>query len=311
MFNGIRFVGVAALALLISFGASAQLSKGFKGKVLDRDGKPVVGVTVFFQDKSNNVNHYETKTDEKGTYVYGGLPYSQDGFFISVKIGDLPEIKKFEKVKMLDQVEVNFDMRKDIQEVKKEEVKVSVATQAKDLYGMEDYEGALAKSNEAILQNDSPKAASFLKAACLLKLNRLDEAREAFEAYNVKFPGDTNVLGQLAELYEKKGDKAKADEYKKQFKAKGGQIQGDTYNQGVQAFNSGDFAKGIEAFQAAIKEDPKDADAHRELAKCYSSTGKYSKAVEELKIYLKMKPNAEDKATYETAIKGLSALKDN
>ena len=74
--------------------------------------------------------------------------------------------------------------------------------------------------------------------------------------------------------------------------------------------DSGDFAKAIEAFQAAIKEDPKDAVAHRELAKCYSSTGKYSKAVEELKTYLKMKPDAEDKATYETAIKGLSALKD-
>lgn len=307
MFERIRYGGVVALALLVSLGASAQLSKGFRGKVLDREGKPVVGVTVVIQDKSSTTNHYETKTDERGHYIYAGLPYSADGYFVSVKVGDLPEVKKLEKVKILDPVELNFDMSKDITV---EEVKASPASQAKELFGMEEYEGALEKANEALLQNDNVKAASFLKAACLLKLGRLDDALTAFESYNAKYPGDMNTLGQLADLYDRKGDKAKAEEYKKQFKAKGGQISGDTYNQGVQAFNAGDFAKAIESFQSAIKEDPNDADAHRELAKCYSSTGKYSKAVEELKTYLKMKPNAEDKATYEAAIKGLSALKD-
>ena len=302
-----RLFLAASLMALFAVSASAQLSKGFKGKVLDREGKPAVGVTVTFQDKSTKANRYETKTDEKGHYVYAGLPYSQDGYFISVKVGDLPEVQRLEKVKILDAVEVNFDMKKDIQV---QEIKANPAAEAQDLYKLEDYEGALKKADQAILEGDNLKAAKFMKAACLLKLGRLDESAQAFEAYDVLYPGNVDVLGQLADLYDKKGDKEKADKYKKAFKEKGGQILGDTYNQGVAAFNSGDAKKAAELFQSAIKEDPADAEAHRELSKAYAQMGKYSLAVQELRTYLKMRPDAPDKDMWEQAIPTLSKLKD-
>jgi tetratricopeptide (TPR) repeat protein len=311
MLKGLRFAGVAALTLLLTAAAFADLSKGIKGKVTGRDGKPVSGALITIKDKGAQNLKWETKTDERGSYLYGGLSTNQDGYLVTVKVEGLPEVTRDCKVKVFEQVEVSFDLRKDLEmKEDKKETKVSAAAQAKDLYGMDSFEEALEKANEAILQNDNVKASSFLKAACLLKLGRLDEALSAFEAYNAKYPGDMNVLGQLAELYEKKGDKAKADEYKKQFKSKGGQVIGDTYNQGVKAFNEQKYDQAVDLFLTAIKEDSKDADAHRELAKCYSSQGKFSKAVEELKTYLKMKPNAEDKAMWEQAIPNLQKLKD-
>lgn len=313
MCKGIRFVGVAVLALLMAAASMADLSKGLKGRVLDREGKPIVGATILIQDKTSEAMKWETKTDEKGYWIYGGLSTNQDGYRVTLKAEGIPDIIKEAKVKVFDQVTVDFDLRKDLQLKEDKPAKASPIEEAISLFKLEDYEGALGKADESILQNDTPnnlKAAKKIKAVCLLRLGRVDEALDALEAYNTLYPGEVDILGELANCYAKKGDKAKADQYKKLFKEKGGKIEGDTYNQGVAAFNEGDMPKAIASFQASIAENPKEADAHRELAKCYAQTGKYSKAVEELKTYLKMKPDAEDKAMWEQAIPGLQKLKD-
>ncbi|MEW5763550.1 MAG: tetratricopeptide repeat protein [Acidobacteriota bacterium] len=305
MKTAVRTLALAVILMTIGTGAFAQLTKGIRGKVLDREGKPVADLPVRIVDEANSNNHYTVTTDKFGTYVQAGLPYSDKGYTVTVKVGDLPEISKNGKPKLMDLIEINFDMRADITV---QEVKASPAAEAKALYEMGDYEGALAKANEAIAQNDNLKAALFFKAACYDQMGDTDGALAAFEAYDIQYPGETSVLGMLAKLYDKKGDAAKAAEYRKRFKEKGGQVTGETYNAGVTALNSGDARKAVELFAQATKEDPNDADAHREWSIALAQLGDYKGSIEQLRIYLKMKPDAPDAQQWKDAIAALEPL---
>jgi tetratricopeptide (TPR) repeat protein len=112
----------------------------------------------------------------------------------------------------------------------------------------------------------------------------------------------------LAKLYALTGNAQKADFYKKKFKEKGGQVSGETYNAGVQALNSGDAKKAAALFAQAATEDPNDADAHREWSIALAQLGDYKGAIEQLKIYLKMKPDAVDAQQWKDAIVALEPL---
>ena len=388
----VRFVVMFALAMLLAVGASAQLTKGFRGRVLDKDGKPVGGVPVVFEDLANPANHYEIKTEASGDFAQTGLSYTDAGYKITVSIPDFPPMIKIDKPRLMELIEVNFDPRKGVgftgivkdkagQPVPGAKITIvnlseesktytektdgkgqyrrtdlpytdkgyrltceipgeqpmtkavgvqqiaildgsftvgapqeagqagapasSKAFDAKAMFELGDYEGALGKAEEAIVANDNANIAKLIKATCLSRLDRTDEAIAAFEDYNKGNPGDVNILGEIYKLYEKKGDKTKAEQYRKEFVAKGGQITGQTYNDGVNALNAGNAQKASDLFKQAIKENPADPDAHRELARCYAQLGKYQETVDELKVYLKMKPNADDAATWNSAIQGL------
>lgn len=394
-----RVLLVGLVTLLLSLGAFAQLTKGFRGKVYDKDGKSVAGAPVTIQDQSNAGNHYEIKTDSAGTFVQIGIPYSDKGYTVSVQVPGLPPMTKVAKPKLMDVTEMNFDPRRDVGfqgTVKDKQGKVvsgaqitlvnladeahpykaktdskgvyeedglpysdkgytitalipgeqpfsktlsipqiamlevsfnfanpgeaggggsagpNHAAEAKQLYELGDYEGALGKAQAAIDDKasdaDNVKAAKFIKAVSLDKLEHTADALAAFEDYNKAYPGDVNVLGALAKLAEEAGDTTKAEAYKKEFAAKGGKITGETYNDGVKAFNDGDLAKATQLFQKAIKEDPKDADSIRELGRTYGATGNYAGAVEQFKLYLKAKPDAKDAAEVQSWITALEPL---
>ena len=379
--------------MLLAVGASAQLAKGFRGRVYGQDGKPMAGVPVVFEDLANSANHYEIKTEANGEFAQMGLSYSSAGYKISAFIPNFPIMTKTEMARLMELVEVNFDPRKGVgfagtvkdktgQPVSGAKITIvnladeskpftektdgkgqyrrvdlpytekgykltceipgeqpmtktvgvqqiavldgsftvgatqetaqgggppasSKASDAKSMFELGDYEGALSKADEAIAANDNANIAKLIKATCLARLDRTDEAIAAFEDYNKDNPGDVNILGELYKLYEKKGDKAKTEQYRKEFVAKGGQISGQTYNDGVNALNAGNAQKASELFRQAVKENATDPDAHRELARCYAQMGKFQETIDELQIYLKMKPNAEDAGTWKSAIQGL------
>ena len=304
----VRFAVLAVLALLVATAASAQLAKGFRGRVLDKNGKPMADIKVVIEDAGNPLNHYELKTSAEGSFMQAGVPYSDKGYKITIYPPDLPPATKQEMGRLMDMIEVNFDIRKDYV-MKQSEIKANPAADAKQMYDLNDYEGAVTKANEAIaskdIDKDSLKAAKLIKATSLQKLDRPDDAIAAYEDFNTNYPGDVTVLGILYNLYDKKGDKAKAEIYKKEYIAKGGQVTGMTYNDGVKLLNEGNAQQAAPLFQQAIKENPADPDAHRELARCYAQEGKFQETIDELRVYLKMKPNADDAETWKQAIAGL------
>jgi outer membrane protein assembly factor BamD (BamD/ComL family) len=393
-----RILGVATLAMMVGVCSFAQLTKGFRGKVLDLEGKGVAGITVTLEDLGNPTNKYEVKTDAGGDFAYTGLPYSDQGYRITANVPDLPPITTVRKSLLMTLTDLNLDPRdgvgiqgtvvdkqgepvknatvtienladsSEVSVVKtdgkgfykkeklpynKEGYKVTVeipgekpinreisistiasldvsfnlgkpdaagpaasgsnpAAEAKNFYELGDYEGALQKANEAIADKNtdekSLQAAKFFKAASLDKMDHTEDAIAAWEDYNTAYPGDVNVLGVLAKLCEAAGNTAKAEAYKKEFAAKGGKITGEYYNKGVVALNEGDAQKAETFFLKAIQEDPTDADAHRELARVYAQLGKYADAIDQLKIYLKLKPDASDAEQWRQAIVALEPL---
>lgn len=299
--------------LLMPLFAFSQLTKGVRGKVIDREGKPVAEATVKIVDKSNSQNHYEAKTDKDGIYLYAGLPFSSEGYLVSVKVGDLPEVQKIVKVKMLEMVELDFDMRNDLVVQETKEVVSNPAVDAQELFKNEDYQGAIEKADEYLKGEDKTyeKIVLLIKARSLGKLNKTDEELQTYLKYLELYPNsdmEKEAVGRVADLYQKKGDKANSEKYKKRFKELGGTIVAENYNKGVEKLNEGDAKAAIDYFKLAIADDPNDPDAHRELARAYAQTGDYAGAVEQLKIYLKMKPNAEDAQQWKDAIKALEPM---
>ncbi|MCX7830086.1 MAG: tetratricopeptide repeat protein [Acidobacteria bacterium] len=299
--------------LLMPLFAFSQLTKGLKGKVVDREGKPVRDVTITIVDKSNSQNRYEIKTDKDGVYLYAGLPFSSEGYLVSVKVGDLPEVQKIIKVKMLEMVELDFDMRKDLIMQETKEVVANPAADAQELFKAEDYQGAIEKADEYLKGEDkkNEKVVLLIKARSLGKLNRTDEELDTYLKYLELYPNsdmEKEAVGRVADLYQKKGDKANSEKYKKKFKELGGTIVAENYNKGVEKLNEGDAKGAIEYFKLAFVDDPNDPDAHRELARAYAQVGDYAGAVEQLKIYLKMKPNADDAEQWKQAIKALEPM---
>lgn len=304
---------VILFLLFMPFFAFSQLTKGLRGKVLDREGKPVAEVTVKIVDKSNSQNSYEAKTDKDGVYLYAGLPFSSEGYLVSVKVGDLPEVQKIIKVKMLEMVELDFDMRKDLVMQETKEVVSNPAADAQELFKNEDYQGAVAKADEYLKGEDkkNEKIVLLIKARSLGKMNRTDEELETYLKYLELYPNsdmEKEAVGRVADLYQKKGDKANSEKFKKRFKELGGTIIAENYNKGVEMLNQGDPKGAIEYFKLACVDDPNDPDAHRELARAYAQTGDYAGAIEQLRIYLKMKPNADDAEQWKQAIKALEPL---
>ena len=241
---------VIVLAVVCSVTSMAQLTKGFRGKVVGTDGKPLAGATVVFTNLDDVSQTWEVKTDEHGYYTQAGLPFADKGYDIRVKTDNMQSNPKNEKAELMTLHVVNFDLREDLAE-QKQQVQDRPASEARNLFKMGDYEGAITKANEAVAKDDNVKVALFIKGACYEKLGNVDGAIEAFESYSKKFPdadNSTDVLGYLGKLYEEKGDKKKSEFYKKAFAAKGGKILNQTFNDGVAAYNSGDFAKAVELF---------------------------------------------------------------
>src|SRR5262245_19665773 len=63
------FFVVVALLAVPAFAQQGSVT----GKVLDKEGKPLVGATISL-DRQGVAGHFEVKTDNKGSYFHAGLP---------------------------------------------------------------------------------------------------------------------------------------------------------------------------------------------------------------------------------------------
>src|SRR5919197_630121 len=70
-----KILPVLAVAILFAVPSFAQTGN-IKGKVIDIDGKPVVGATISIDRQQIN-QHFEVKTDKNGQFLHAGLPTGQ------------------------------------------------------------------------------------------------------------------------------------------------------------------------------------------------------------------------------------------
>ncbi len=281
----------------------------FQGIAKDAAGNPISGAKIVSVDLDDETKICTATTNAKGEYALENLPFSGKGYKLTLEQAGQQPYAKMISIPQLGALAVNFDLGN-----KEEAAAVpqgpTPAQEARDLYNLGDYEGALAKTGEALKANDDAtrKPVLLIRAQCLDKLGRSADALVAFEEFNKAYPGDVEVVGVMARLAADTGDTKKADDYKKQYVAMGGKVTAENYNKGVEALNAGNAKEAAALFQKAIQDDPKDADAHRELARCLAQTGDYAGAVSHLKTYLKMKPGASDAGQWQAAVQALEPL---
>lgn len=282
----------------------------FHGTVKDQDGTLLANTKVTATNLDDETKVFETKTDGKGEYQIENLPFSGKGYKLTLyREGKDPFVQTFQ-IAQVGVLNIPLDLSQAQVQQTQVETKPSPALEARDLYSLQEYEGAIAKAEEAILTDDpdSQKAGLLIKGKSLDALGRNGDALTTFEAYLKLDPQNQDVVGVLLRLAEAVGDKAKVAEYEKQYTALGGKIAGKSYNKGVDALNAGKPKEAAALFAKAIEEDPNDAEAHRELATCKAQLGDFAGTIKHLEIYLKMKPDASDAEQWRQAIQQLKPL---
>ena len=135
---------------------------------------------------------------------------------------------------------------------------------------------------------------------------RPDKAIEAFEKAAATVPALAPAVGpELAALYADRGDTQMAESWLAKVQAAGGSDANVLFNLAVTHFNRKEWDQAIAGFRSVIAVDPKFADAHRNLGFALQVKGENAAAVESLRRYLEVKPDASDAEEIKTVIKAL------
>lgn len=288
-----RNVGLVCLGVLVALCAALPAPAQFgvygqvKGKVLDVDGKPIVGAEVVFVNPDSG-RTFKMKTDKHGEYFSQGLDQG-DRYEITV-YKDGKQLVKREKARVFvgQYGDVNntdfkntfdFDLsRLPGQKAKSQEA--VAAEQAKAGYDRAvilnregKFEEALAEL-QPLLEKDPAQAAVHGQMAVAYKgLNRLDEAVASLQKAIELDPANASYHSVLGEIYLKQ---KKTDEARKEFETAANLSPEDAalywYNLAVTFYNAGDAKSAIEPLRKVIELDPGHANAHFYLGVCLYST---------------------------------------
>jgi Tfp pilus assembly protein PilF len=283
-----------AAALLVGSTVSAQ-STMIRGKVVDKDGKPVAGAAIVIEFKGGVNRKFQTKSDKGGQFVQ--LLTESGEYQVTASADKIGSQSAPVRVKLGAAAEVTITlapggggadpkaaaMRKTFEEA-------VAASRAGD------HDGAIAKFNEAAA--GIPDCADCYYNIGISYLQKKDEkqAEEAFKKALEMKPDYTDAASALATLYnnQKRFDEAAAMGAK--AAAGGGAAGGGAdalYNQGIILWNQGKIGDAKGKFEEALKADPNHADSHYQLGMALLNEGKLPEAVGMFEKYLSIAPTGQ------------------
>jgi tetratricopeptide (TPR) repeat protein len=281
----------AAAALLLVASASAQ-STMIRGKVTDKDGKPVAGATISIEFKGGVNRKFETKTDRNGQFVQ--LLTESGEYLVTASADKAGSQSAPVRVRMGQAQDVSIvlapggggadpkvaEMRKTFEEG----VNASKAG---------DHDGAIAKFTAAAAS--IPNCADCYYNIGVSYMAKKDEkqAEEAWKrALEIK-PDYAEAASALATLYnnQKRFDEASAMSAK--AGGAGGGSADATYNQGIILWNQGKIPEAKAKFEETLKANPNHPDANFQLGMALLNEGKMPEAVSSFETYLKLAPDGQ------------------
>jgi uncharacterized protein HemY len=235
-----RVLTVLVVAICFSSTAHAQIGSIF-GKVLDKDGKALVGATVTI-DRPEVKVHYEVKTDKSGIYQRMGV---DDGSY-EVKLIQNGNVvaQALVTVSLGFRVDKNFDLRNP----------ETVATG-----------GGTAPVSKALLEAEtkanSGTGGAYNAGMTALGAKNYDEAMKQFNLAAQKQPKMYIIFARLAEasVAAKKNPEA-IDAYKKAIELKADEPD-YRYQLGMLYLQSNNMADASTQFDKYLQLDPKGANA--------------------------------------------------
>jgi tetratricopeptide (TPR) repeat protein len=277
-----------------------------KGKVLDREGKPVEGAKVTMSYKDGISRSYEVKTNKKGEFIQIGLP--PGNYKVTAEKEKLGAQSFDARVRLGEAAEVNFSLVPGAAGVSMTKEEIAKATAVKKLFDegvaasrANDHDGAIAKFTEATVQLPSCYDCYYNIGFAYAQKKDYDKAEESFKKALELKPEYVEAYNGLATIYnaQKKFDMAQqASRKAAELAAAAGPAGGGggvdaLYNQGVINWNAGKAEDAKAAFEEAIKIKPDHADSHYQLAMCFVNLGKLAEAANEFEAYLKLAPDGQ------------------
>ena len=293
-----------ALLLALAPAAFAQ-STMVKGKVVDKDGKPVVGVAITVEFQGGVNRKLQTKTDKRGEYIQ--LLTESGQYKITATDPKIGSAETMLAVRLGRVSEANIVLAPTTaanNEAKAAELKkvfeegVAASRGGKPDAAIERFQAALALS---------PNCFDCYYNIGVAHIAKKDEKQaEAIWLKSLEVKADyAEALNALSTLYnnQKRFDEAAAMSAKAASAGGGGGGADAVFNQGIILWNQGKIAEAKGKFEEAIKANPALADAHFQLGMALLNEGKLAEAVGSFETYVKLAPDGQ----YSTQAKGMIA----
>lgn len=304
----------AGLLLGLALPAAAQTG-GFDGEVRDAQGKPLPGIAVQIVRQDISAT-YETKTNDKGYYIYMGLPAAGATYNIRILRDSelLYEMKGVAaRIGETRRVDINLQKERELQQQQmSEEQKKQIEAQRK---AAQQFTNMKANFDLAMSLMKDPSAAMVCKArcpgetpdpACLSTCQQetssgqveqmaYQEAVTALERASIADPTQMAVWAQLARAYELAGQNEKAIEaYKKALEIKPDETA--VYNNlGNLYVKQGNVEEAQKAFTKAAELNPLEAGTYFfNLGVTFYNAGNLAAAVEPLQKSTQIDPKRAD-----------------
>ncbi len=304
---------IIIIAVLLTLLTAIHLDGATLGKlkvhVLDSKGNPVPDVAVTIQDSRVASVVYKLKTKKNGTAIQNGL--KNHVFAVTLEKEGYQAVKKNVKIPAGLLQNEEFTMYTNKEALQKSIANdpraqaVNAFNKAADLINNKQYTEALPLLKKVLELDDSIQQAHYYIGIVLFQEGKYNEALEPLNKVIELDPENAQAYRILAAVYEKLGKTAESQKYTKLAQDKGGKTAIDAYNEGVTAFNAGETEKALASFKSAIELDANMADAYYRLGLCYLNKGDNAQAIENLKKYIKLKPDGDEVETAKAIIEGL------
>jgi tetratricopeptide (TPR) repeat protein len=298
-----RTFALAVLAIMAVAGNAFAIGEArIQGKITDAaTNKPIPNATIIIDALSGHKVHNEYKADKDGVYRFLILDGTLQYKFTYKADGYAP---------------VEYTFKPSLGDTNTKDVTLAPGSAASTSAAVP---AAAAKASPAVaafnegasLANDGklPEAIAKIEEAVAAKPDltagyealaklyiRTKNYDKAIDRANKALEIDTDnqdMFSVLAESYDKKGDKAKAAEYRKKLPADATAM----FNEAARLINTGKDGEAEPLLKSAIAANDKFAQAYYELGMIYVRTQKNADAKTNLQKYLDLEPNGKDAAT--------------
>jgi len=315
MFSNSWFARVAVagafMAALVALPATAHAQMGtLAGKVVDAQGKPVVGALIVFDNQSQS-SHLETKTDKKGEWVQPGMVIGggQGAWTAIVKMQGFQDTPiQIGLIRMNSVTEVPTVTLRPVEvrttgiplkgvDPAKKAVTDKLAVEVATALEAKDYDAAIAKLKELTGQVDKCSICYTAIGDAYLKQGNMAEAETAYLKSIEYDDTDAGPYDQLANIYnqqrkfEEAGKMSEKAMAIKASKSGGASLDAEgEYNAAVIAFNGSKIPEAATHLERVLKMKPDHADAHYLYGMVLINQNKIAEAKKELQKYVELAP---------------------
>jgi tetratricopeptide (TPR) repeat protein len=298
-----RLVAVFLGLFLVMAPAAMAQSTMVKGKVVDVEGKPMVGVAITVEFMGGVNRKLQTKTDKRGEFIQ--LLTESGQYRITATDEKVGSANTTLAVRLGRVSEANIVLAPST--AANNDAKAAELRKAFDdgvtMSRSGNHDGAIERFQAAVAM--SPNCFDCLYNIGVAYASKKDEKQaEAAWLKALEVKADyAEALNALSTLYnnQKRFDEASTMSAKAAAASGGGGSADAVFNQGIILWNQGKIAEAKAKFEDALKANPNLSDAHYQLGMALLNEGKLADAVTSFETYVKLAPDGQ----YATQAKGM------